>query len=321
MSNYLHITLASDANYAEFVAVVIVSLLENNPQFERVTVHLLSNGIDDVTRQKLSKHVPPERGEIIFYDISNIKEMLGIEVPNTIAVSAYARLFLPSILPLGLDRVLYVDCDTVVSSEIQDFWSVEFGGHLIAGIIDPLPSNKAKRMIGLNDNSPYLNSGVLLINLKLWREENLQQQFLDYLLSKGGTVFHHDQGIINAVCHGRKKIVHPRYNVMSAFFSHPFKMMNDVNTPFYSEKEVGEAIARPAIIHFTEDFYNRPWVENSKHPLLEVYEKYHAMTEWANSPKRPDKRKFTVKFLSWEFLHLPLWCYNSTLKVISLLAR
>lgn len=317
MNGHLHIVLASDSNYAEFVAVVIVSLLDTNPQFERVTVHLLSNGIDEETKSKLKRHLPSSRGEVLFYNISNLKELLGIEVPDTIAISAYSRLFMPSFLPEQIDKVLYVDCDTVISGEIYDFWSTDLGDNFVAGIIDPLPSTRAKQMIGMPIDAPYLNSGVLLVNLALWRKEDIQHKFLDFLFSKDGTVFHHDQGIINAVCLGRKKVVHPKFNVMSAFFSHPFKMMDEVNSPFYSASEIHEAVKKPSIIHFTEDYYNRPWVEKSKHPSLGVYERYHSMTEWVNTPKRPDRRSRIVRILSWEFLNLPLWCYRTTLKVLS----
>ena len=314
--NHLHIVLASDNNYAEFIAVVLVSLFVKNKEFSNITVHILSNVISQENQERLKTHIPKEKGEIYFYDISNLEKMLGIKVPDTIAVSAYARLFIPSILPADIDRILYVDCDTLICSSLKSLWTITINNNLIAGVIDPLPNHIPKIKIGIEEDTPYFNSGVLLINLKLWREENLQQQFLTFLYRHNGHVHHHDQGIINAVCDGRKRIIHPKFNVMSTFYSHKYSVMNSCNTPFYSEKDIVNAKMNPVIIHFTEDFYNRPWIKNSKHPCLSLYKKYHDMTAWRNAPLRKDHRSLIVRILSWEFLNLPLFFYKFTQKVI-----
>jgi hypothetical protein len=92
-----------------------------------------------------------------------------------------------------------------------------------------------------------------------------------------------------------------------------------MNNPFYSEGEVEEAKKHPAIIHFTEGFYNRPWVKNSKHPLAERFNYFHKQTEWDGTPLRPDKRSLAMRILSWEFLNLPLWMYNATQQLMRLI--
>ncbi|SEA51778.1 Lipopolysaccharide biosynthesis protein, LPS:glycosyltransferase [Prevotella sp. tc2-28] len=317
----LHVVLATDDNYAEFVSVVIVSILHNNKQFESIHIHLLANGVCPENIEKLRRHLPTDKGVLHVYDISDLQQRLGIEVPNTIALSAYARLFMADILPYNLERVLYLDCDVVVSGNIQDFWTVPLGNNLIAGVRDTLPNSSAKNDVGLANDAEYLNSGVLLINLKLWREEKTRQKFVDFLYAHNGHVHHHDQGIINAVCNGRKYVVHPCYNLTSNFLSHPFQMLVKTNNPFYTAREVNEAKANPAIIHFTQGFYNRPWIANSNHPFKEVYLNFHRQTRWAEEPLRSDNRSFVVRILSWEFLNLPLWVYNTTQKIMSFILK
>ena len=315
----LHVVLATDNNYAEFVAVVIVSLLQTNPQFESIHVHLLANGVNDTTIQKLQRHLPQQRGQLHVYDISDLEQRLGIKVPATIAISSYARLFMASLLPADIDRVLYLDCDVVVADSIMHFWKMDLEGILVAGVLDTLYSVTAKTDIGLSTDTPYINAGVLLVNLKAWRDENMQQRFLNFLLGHNGQVTHHDQGIINATCHGRIQIVHPRFNLASNYLSHPYKMLASMNTPFYSENEVEEAKKYPAIIHFTQGFYNRPWVKNSKHPLAERFNYCHKQTEWDGTPLCPDKRSLAMRILSWVFLNLPLWMYNATQQLMRLI--
>ena len=135
---------------------------------------------------------------------------------------------------------------------------------------------------------------------------------MDFLKLHNGCVVHHDQGIINAVCEGHKLIVHPRYNVMSPFFSHPYRYMAKYNNPFYSSKEIQEAINKPVLIHFTEGFLNRPWVKHCSHPMKNLFVQYHSLTLWKDTAMRPDNRSWAVRILSWVFLHLPIWCFRVT---------
>lgn len=318
--NHLNITLASDENYAEFVGVVIVSLLTNNKWAERITVHLLSNGISDTTLSKLKTLMPAERGELSVYPIDNLQSRLGIKVPNTIAITSYARLFLPQLLPNDVERVLYVDCDTVVADSVQSLYQTSLtDDDWVAGVLDTLPDDEAKVKIGIKSGASYFNAGVLLINLAAWREFDVTSRCLNFLLAHNGTVHHHDQGIINAVCDGHKVTVHPRFNATSNYYSHPYRLLLSTNEPFYTEQEFLEARESPAILHFTEGFYNRPWIANSLHPLREVWHKYHRLTPWSTSSLRPDHRSAAVKLLSWTFLNLPYGCYKVLSRIISLL--
>lgn len=321
-NKHLHVALASDTNYAEFVAVVLVSLFETNTWFDFATIHLLSNGIDVATLDKLKNHVPKERGEIKVYDISSLEGDLGISVPPTIAITSYARLFLPQLLERGIERVLYLDCDIVINGDISNFYLLPISNNdWVAGVYDTLPNNVAKTSIALKANDVYYNAGVLLFNLNAWRENNITKLCLDFLLDHGGNVFHHDQGIINAVCHEHKKTVPPKFNTSTSYFSHKYSLLKMQNNPFYSETEVEEAIKEPAIIHFTEGFYNRPWISNSKHPFRSIFLKYKNKTEWADTPFRSDKRSIAAKILAWSFLNLPYKGYIFIHSIISFLSK
>lgn len=314
----LHVAMAADSNYLEFVAICMASLITNNRTFEKVKLHLLINNVKDDELDKFKKTTDKWKNlEIKYIDISNLSFKLGIKVPDTIALTAYARLFLASLIDQEVEKILYIDCDTIIVDDLEEINSLIIT-ESIGGILDVLPDLKAKENIGIFVSSPYVNSGVLLINLKKWRKLSIQNKFLEYLLIHEGKVHHHDQGIINAICNGDKRILHPRYNLHSSYFSHPFKLIAKTNFPHYTEKEIKEALTKPAIIHFTTGYYNRPWMKNCKHPLKSEFLKYKNMTEWADKPLQNDNRSFIVKLISWEFLNLPLWCYFSSLKLVSL---
>ena len=150
-----HVTLASDSNYIEFVATVLVSLFKNNPD-ANIAVHLLANALSDDDVCKVQKYIPQERGELFVYTIENFEERFKVEVKATIAITAYARLFLPAILPAEVERVLYVDCDVLFTSPIDEFYNVDFGDSLVAGALDTLADDTSKVSIGCRVDEPYL---------------------------------------------------------------------------------------------------------------------------------------------------------------------
>ena len=80
-------------------------------------------------------------------------------------------------------------------------------------------------VVGLKYNDRYINSGVILINLKKWREDNLEKKFIDFINKYNGDVPCADQGTINGVCKNKILIIHPKYNTMTPMFS--FSAKND----------------------------------------------------------------------------------------------
>lgn len=317
----INIAMASDSNYLEFVATCLVSFMENNRSFDEVNLYLLTNNIESSEIKKLYKSISAYGNlHTILIDISNLSDLIESEVPSTIAITSYARLFLPSLLPHNINKILYLDCDIIVNDDLGDLYSSAFV-ESVGGVLDILPNSLPKTNVGKDSESPYVNAGVLIINLDFWRSNNFQRRFIDFIKYKNGNVHHHDQGVINAVCDGNIKILHPRYNVHSSYFSHPYELMQKSNKPFYSRTEVKEAITTPAIIHYTIGYYNRPWIKNSKHPMKHLFMKYHNMTAWRDSMIRKDERSYLVRFISWEFLSLPLPIYFGSVKAISYIKK
>lgn len=317
----LNIVMATDGNYIEFVATCLCSIMDNNHSYENVRLFLLINEVNSKALQQFEASVSVYNGLSVKYiDISNLKELIGIAVPETIALTSYARLFVGVLLPNDVENVLYLDCDIIVTSDLGELKDI-VGDKSVYGVLDILPDAKSKLAIGNEYDSIYVNAGVLLINLNKWREKALHKLFLEFLISHEGNVHHHDQGIINAVCKNDIGLLHPKYNVHSSYFSHPFSLIKKANHPFYPETEYNDARKYAVIVHFTTGFFNRPWMLNSKHPLRHEFDRYHRMTEWRDKPYCKDDRTVLVRVLSWEFLNMPLFCYDMSCWFINVLKR
>lgn len=318
--NHLHIAVASDENYARFVASLIVSVIDSNSgDFERITFHLLSNNISSAALQKIRSHVDGSQSELHVYDISNLDTCLGIEVPPTIALTAYARLFLNRLIPNAVSRILYLDTDIIVVGSLLELWRSELKNYYIGGCLDVFEGTASKTNIGLAATAPYINSGVLLINLDKWRSDRLDIRFMDFLKAQDGHVHHHDQGIINAVCKDKLLLLPPQYNMHSTVFSHSYELIKRITNPYYTLSEFNNAHANPRIIHFTEGFYNRPWKQHCKHPYRNAYTKYAVKTAWRDEPLLRDDRSMAVKLLSHTFLSLPYPCYKALSRLLGTL--
>lgn len=234
------------------------------------------------------------------YDFANIKERLGVNIPPTIALSSYNRLFLSSTLDNGIDRVIYADVDAVCNGSFKDLWKIDMDGYSVAGVLDTV-SSVAKQNVGLQAGAPYVNAGFLLINLDYWRSHGFEKRFLDMLKAYGGNIFHHDQGIINAVCNTTLRILPPQYNVLSNFFM-PYKEIATC-TPFYTPCEIEKAVASPVFIHFTPGIVNRPWVGKCRHPYRQLYVTHRNATPFKITKLPPDNRPIRLKVLSWLYWH------------------
>ena len=295
---HLNIALASDTNYAGFVSVLLVSLFENNQEFDFVSVYLLSNGIKELQISEICSHIPQGLGEVVVCDISNIRQRLSVDVPPTISITAYSRLFVASLVPDSVDRILYMDVDAIVTGSLYKLWNLEQKDFLVAGVLDDV-SQYAKKTIGLPLTSPYINSGFLLINLSLWRERNIEKEILDFLISHGGSVYHHDQGLINAICRDRIHILPINYNMVTNFFVFPYKSFKQ--TPFYSKEEFDEGLVHPVFLHFTAGVAGRPWMKGCKHPMRHCFIDYLEKTKQAHIDIREDDRPLRLRFLAFLF--------------------
>ncbi len=310
-SDNLHIAISSDANYAKLVSILLVSLFENNKWANCITVHLLSNNIDEESIKQIERHIPCGQGVLNVYDISDINSRLKVRVPPTISISSYSRLFLSSLLSSDIDKVIYMDVDAIVSGSLEKLWNTDMKDYQISGVLDDV-SLYAKKAIGLSLNTAYVNAGFLVLNIKQWREDDIEAKILDYLIAHNGNVFHHDQGLINAVCI-RKMILPVNYNMVTNFFVFPYHSFKQ--QPFYSEEEMKEGKKHPIFIHFTAGVANRPWMENCRHPLKDIFLKYKARSLYKNVPLEKDSRPMRLKLLASLYYHCkPLYYFSLKLR-------
>lgn len=282
-SNTIHIAYTTSRSYISFDAISIHSILYSNPTY-KFHFHILGYELEESDIENVSDIIPKNRAQLSIYPMNRLREMLTIDVPKSFPLIAYARLFLASVLPKDINRVLYLDGDTVIRGDVRQLYETDLGDNLVGAIIDPIVNKEYKYRTGIPYDEPYINAGVLLIPLDRWREENIEAKFVEHLVKHNGSVYMFDQGLVNAVCVGRKMLVSPKYDMMTNYMTFNYSYLKKHNTPFYPESVIKEALADPVIIHFTGRIYGRPWEEGCKHPYKDLFIYHKNRTAYRTIP-------------------------------------
>lgn len=301
----MNIIYSSDENYARHMCVSMLSVICNNTDKEPINFYIFDNGIKDSTKSIIEEKCT--KCSIQYIDFSIYAQRLEQEIDCPISISTYARLFIPELLPDSCARAIYLDCDTVVCGSLKDLWYLDLEDNYVGGVLDTLsPSNKMK--IGLSEKDIYINAGVLLIDVDLWRKNNIQKEFTCFINCHGGNVFYQDQGVINAVLNNKKKVIHPRYNTMTPILTCNYdRFVGLYRFPeYYSRKVFNEAQKLPVILHFTPEYVGRVWEKGCIHPMKNKYIYYLNMTPWKGIFQEPRKESAKIKLLYWMMRTLPV---------------
>ncbi len=300
MNKELNFVLASDENYADKLSVTMYSILSCHRDAHRVSVHILSNNITEESLNKI-KEVSEQfdNGNIVFYNLNNLKELIGKSVNvDHLSLAAYARLFIPTLLPVEVDRAVYLDVDILVNENMYEVFDMDLDDNYIGAVKSLIDLATDEEM---KNGLLHINSGMIVWNLKICREKNFVGQCLDYIKNHEGKIKFHDQTIINEICKGKIKALHPKYNVMSNMLYLRYNSFISVYglTNFYNEKEYEDAKARPTVIHLTSWVVGRPWEIGCVHPYKDKYHEILSKTPWKNKPliySKKTKMNFIKRF-------------------------
>lgn len=249
MNKPLRIVYASDANYAGLTAVSAVSLLKHNPAAH---IYLLGYDLPDAAIATVRSRVEEHGGVFTYLDASPaISKLRDIGATSYVSYAVYARIFIPELLKDATGKILYLDCDTLVVDSLQGLFKTDMKGKPLALAPDAAHPTY-KKVIALPADKPYFNSGVMLMDLAVWRAAHCSERLGEELLHPHGKNPLGDQDIIVRVLNNEIEPLDRRWNFLSQYV-------------LYRRPE------RPAVYHFSGHTLGRPWFTSSKHPLRAAY--------------------------------------------------
>lgn len=268
----ISIVSTTNSNFVTPLATLYRSILVNNPAND-FAFYIFADQLTAEDKLQLNR---------LEIDYTNCHKVAYLSVDESlfqqvvtderIVKSAYYRIYTADLLP-ELDRILYLDCDLICTSDISELWQTNLNGKVIAAVEDAGYVPRLAEM-GIKAEQPfYFNSGVMLIDLKRWRDENLTSKVMAFINHHPEKLKYHDQDALNAVLADKWYYLHPKYNMQSRLIRH-----EQVHPLAPGEILAEEARQAPVLIHYSGR--SKPWIEFGvrPHPLRNEYWKYAPKT-------------------------------------------
>jgi len=261
----INLFVAIDESYAQHCCVMLVSVLENNPD-QAFDFHILTDGLSECSRSRLesvAKRHTDCRLDVRLVDDADFRD-LKLNIPH-VSRHTYYRYAIAELYP-QLDKALYLDADLVVRGSLAELWNTDLAGYLCAGVRDlGIEELHYKPEIGFELDELYINAGVLLLNLAEMRREGLFRRLCDKTAELEGRIRFQDQDVINIVCRGRILELPERFNFT---WEH---------TRAFPARR-----AEAVIVHYTGA--RKPWsAAFCPNPLKGIYYQYLARTPYASA--------------------------------------
>ncbi len=300
----INIVLATDKNYAQHAAVTITSILCNTTQQSNIQFYIIDDNIDDDNKTKLQDTVKQFNSNIIFVKIPE-NSLNQVFVSGGITRAAYFRLAIPNILPKTVNKVIYLDCDLIVLDDIVNLWNLDMCQKPVAatedfGILSSTSKCREKE-INLNwkKEYSYFNSGVLLIDVMLWRKNNYASQLIE--LVQTHKFRHHDQDALNYLFMNNWTSLPLCWNVIPPVFNMNLSIIKNK----IMRQNALKALNNISIIHYAGGY--KPWEYKIYKGFNEGYYEYLGKTEYKNA-KMPQPNKKTNHSIIRQLLRLK-WAF------------
>lgn len=254
----INITFIADDNYALCTGVAISSLRMNRSIQHQYNIYIISNGISDKNQNALRSM---QDDHFVIYIIDG-REIVRYEYIDRVKGAKHAsptalyKFDLPEVFP-KIDKMLYVDGDVIIRDNLVELFSIDISNCYAAVCKDigaetsPHPYNSRLQI----KHDDYFNSGVLLLNLKLLREDGISGKLIEY--RKNGINDYMDQDAFNVVFNENVVYFSILYNMQtSSWYSYPVGALNAYFNEKFASKE--EMYSSAKILHFTSP--QKPWI-------------------------------------------------------------
>ena len=157
----------------------------------------------------------------------------------------------------------------------KELWNTDMGANYLAAVYHPNSlsvNNGAFNRLDIPISQGYFNAGVLLMNLKKWKEDGIYQTCMDFIRDKYANIRNHDQDVLNAVCGKQTLVLSCKWNMQNIFYK--VRFWYKTNDPYNKryQSELGNAkdvITKSVIVHFAAR--PKPWEWYCTHPLRKEF--------------------------------------------------
>lgn len=213
----IDVVFAIDNNYPIYAMLMINSIMKNNVSNSDYTFWVLETGVTDENKTKMTDYVKSVGQEIKFITVPSkyIEEWQKLYKKHITPI-AMSRILIPELLPQEIEKALYLDCDMLVAEDLKTLFDEDLGDKYVGMVQDQLWHREK-----------YMNAGVMLFNMPLWRINEMSQKMMIYLKQHEkefscagkypfwitpGCYVYQDQDLIHLFLRNKTKELDPKWN-------------------------------------------------------------------------------------------------------------
>jgi lipopolysaccharide biosynthesis glycosyltransferase len=261
----IHITCATDDSFIYPLAVMIVSVLENN-KTNKVHIHLFSAKLSEHFVHNIGSLVASYNQDFSFYRLES-KDFEKFPTSERISFATYYRLLMPKYLGENVERFLYLDADIIVIGNLLPLIKTDLKDKIFGAINDiaAVDWNMHKKH-SIPEEYLYFNAGVLLVDKSKWNEILATEKVTNYIINNTELCAYHDQDGLNGSLFEYRLPLEPIWNQQIGLYF----IDEAIKKKCY--KNYSEAISNPIIVHFNG--IEKPWHFVSNHPYKKLFKKF-----------------------------------------------
>lgn len=249
----MNILVTVNKKYVNQLNIMLNSIQYSNPE-EKFNIYILHKNLNQEDILEIGKLLNKENFSIIPIKISKSEIDTFPVYQKRYPVEIYFRLFATKYLPQELDRILYLDSDTIIINKLNELYNMEFGNnyYIAATHIKKVIHKINEIRLDIEEDDAYINTGVLLINLKSLRKMDVERRVIKYVNENKKKLILPDQDIISGIFGNKIKLVeHLKFNLGE-------KCIIDYNLRYpYKKIDLNWIKQNSVIIHYYGK--NKPW--------------------------------------------------------------
>ena len=220
------LVLGCDQPYFEGLWITLLTTLINTKHNQEFEIFILNGGITHESKDKLEHQIRTLNANTIIHWLDTNGEQFGnVQAMENMSVMCYARLLIPDLIPHS--RAIWLDVDLIVNTNIRELWDIQLEKECaMAASLESSPALFIEDVsnlkdLGIPENAPYFNSGVLLLNNTKLREIEFPSRCIEFLETQIGNYKWHDQSAINVLLHGKIQKLPRKWNYLNTLTQSP----------------------------------------------------------------------------------------------------
>ncbi|MFE0018782.1 glycosyltransferase family 8 protein [Mesorhizobium sp. NPDC059054] len=220
----MDICLAFDSNYVVPAQVSMETILKSNhSNRDKIKFWLISSNLSEEETDRIRRQLATR---VEFKIITNLEMNISFEnvyVPifERLTPISLARIYLDTVIPKNIERIVYIDCDTICLGDIEHLFRLELGDNIVAAVKDMYLHTLGEADIpGLSSypdldlQHPYFNSGMMVIDTRNWRKHGVRERAESYLKANINELGLPDQDALNIALYNKWLQISDKWNFM-----------------------------------------------------------------------------------------------------------